>query len=108
MGVTISRAAERKSRPSRGPGPRGIVPGLRGGPGNRDREAGLLALSGVVVAFALVLTWLAVSRPLGDVPARLARGELLDLHTVTRPGDLLPLLAFLETPQERSFVADRI
>ncbi|HZF11017.1 MAG TPA: FtsW/RodA/SpoVE family cell cycle protein [Thermoanaerobaculia bacterium] len=105
MGVTISRAAERKSRPSPAAGSRGV---RLGGAGNRNREAGLLALSGVVVAFALVLTWLAVSRPLADVPARLGRGELLNLNTVSRSGDLLPLLAFLDTPQERSFVADRI
>src|SRR5215470_11230254 len=103
MGVTISRASERKSRPSPRPvfrGSRDLLPGL----GNRrTREAGLLALSGSVVAFALVLTWLAV-RPPADVPARLAKGELLNLNTVSRPGDLLPLLSFLDTQEERTFV----
>jgi cell division protein FtsW (lipid II flippase) len=107
MGVTISRAAERKIGSS--PGSRSLRGGLRlPGEGRREREAGLLALAGVVVAFALILTWFAISRPLADVPARLTRGELLNLNTVSRSGDLLPLLAFLDTPQERSFAADRI
>ncbi|MBV8199992.1 MAG: hypothetical protein JOZ15_05140, partial [Acidobacteria bacterium] len=56
MGVTISRAAERQSRPTSWHG----VPGLADDPGGhrRGREAALLALAGGVVAFAIVLTWL--------------------------------------------------
>jgi cell division protein FtsW (lipid II flippase) len=109
MGVTISRASERKA-PRPAPGSRGRIPGLdRGGPGgSRGREAALLALSGAVVLFAIVLTWLAVSRPLSDVEGRLDRGEVVNLNAVSRSGDLLPLLSFLGASQERSFVADRI
>jgi cell division protein FtsW (lipid II flippase) len=103
MGVTISRAAERKSRPS--PGPR--VAGLPG-EGRRGREAGLLALSGGVVVFAMLLAWLAVSAPLADLESRLARREVVNLNTVSGSSELLPLLSFLTTPQERSFVAERI
>jgi len=103
MGVTISRAAERRSRPA----PADLIAGLPG-EGRREREAGLLALSGGVVALAMVLTWLTVSRPLADVEARLARGEVLNLNTVASSGDLLPFLAFLPSAQERAFVADRI
>jgi len=109
MGVTISRAAERKPQPPPR-GSRGRIPGFdidrRGG--GRDREAALLALSGAVVLCCILYTWLAVSRPLADTEGRLERGEVVNLNAVSRSGDLLPLLAFLDTPQERSFVADHI
>ncbi|HLX09515.1 MAG TPA: FtsW/RodA/SpoVE family cell cycle protein [Thermoanaerobaculia bacterium] len=106
MGITISRAAERRSHATPGSGQAGLL----GEPwrGHRGREALLLALSGSVVALAMVLTWLTVSRPLGDVEARLARGEVVNLNAVASPGDLLPLLAFLPSAEERGFVADRI
>jgi cell division protein FtsW (lipid II flippase) len=106
MGVTISRAAERKSRPplaAPGPGVAGLP-----GEGRRGREAGLLALAGIAAGFAMVLTWLAVSRPLPELGARLEHGELVNLNAVSGAGDLLPLLSFLPAAQERSFVADRI
>jgi cell division protein FtsW (lipid II flippase) len=103
MGVTISRAAERRSRPV--PGARlAVLPGEH----RRGREAALLALSGSVVAFAMVLTWLTVSRPLADLEARLSRGEVVNLNAASSAGDLLPLLSFLPSAQERGFVADRI
>ncbi|HEY6322926.1 MAG TPA: hypothetical protein VJA16_15350, partial [Thermoanaerobaculia bacterium] len=78
MGVTISRAAERHSQP----GPWHRAAGLAGDPAahRRGREAALLAVSGVVVVFAAVLTWLAVSRPLADLDARIARGEIVNLN----------------------------
>jgi cell division protein FtsW (lipid II flippase) len=110
MGVTISRAAERKPQPP-ARGSRGRIPGFdidRHGGGGRGREAALLALSGAVVLFAILLTWLAVSKSLADTQGRLERGEVVNLNSVSRSGDLLPLLAFLDTPQERSFVADHI
>jgi cell division protein FtsW (lipid II flippase) len=103
MGVTISRAAERTRRPTPGAGIAGLP-----GESRRGREALLLALSGGVVAFAMVLTWLTVSRPLADVEARLARGEVINLNAVSSSGDLLPPLYFLPSAQERAFVADRI
>src|SRR5258708_36783912 len=106
MGVTISRAAERQSRPD--PWHRGA--GLAGDPGahRRGREATLLAVAGGVVVFASVLTWLTVSRPLADLDARLARGEIVNLNAVSSSSELTPLLAFLPSAQERVFVADRI
>jgi cell division protein FtsW (lipid II flippase) len=110
MGVTISRAAERKGRtasPFRLAGLPG--PFAPGDPGElRRREALLLALCGIVVAFAMVLTWLAVSRPLPDVEARLARGEIVNLSAVPSAAELVPLLSFLGSSQERSFVAERV
>src|SRR5260370_895657 len=106
MGVTISRAAERQSRPD----PWHRAAGLAGDPGahRRGHEAALLAVSGGVVVFAIVLTWLTVSRPLADLDARLARGEIVNLNAVSSSGELTPLLAFLPSAQERVFVADRI
>jgi cell division protein FtsW (lipid II flippase) len=106
MGVTISRAAERQSRPD----PWHRAARLAGDPAahRRGREAALLAVSGVAVVFAIVLTWLTVSRPLADLDARIARGEIVNLNTVSSSGELTPLLAFLPSAQERVFVADRI
>src|SRR5579864_711869 len=106
MGVTISRAAERHSRPD----PWHRATGLAGDPAahRRGREAALLAVSAVVVVFAAVLTWLTVSRPLADLDGRIARGEIVNLNTVASAGELMPLLAFLPSAQERVFVAERI
>ena len=106
MGVTISRAAERQSRATSWH----RVPGLADDPGGhrRGREATLLALAGGVVAFAIVLTWLTVSRPLADLEGRLARGEIVNLNTVASSDQLTPLLSFLPSAQERLFVAERI
>ena len=106
MGVTISRAAERQSRPD----PWHRATGLAGDPAahGRGREAALLAVSGAVVVFAALLTWLTVSRPLADLDARIARGEIVNLNTLSSSGQLTPLLAFLPSAQERVFVADRI
>src|SRR5262249_11817508 len=61
-----------------------------------------------VVVFAMALAWLAVSRPLPDLQARLDHGEIVNLNAVVKPGDILPLLFFLPNAQERSYVADRI
>src|ERR1700688_212635 len=106
MGVTISRAAERHSRPD----PWHHAAGLAGDPAAHrgGREAALLAVSGVVVVFAVVLTWLTVSRPLADLDARIARGEVVNLNPASSAGELTPLLAFLPSTQERVYVADRI
>src|SRR5258708_25314313 len=103
MGVTISRAADRQRRPTAGPLSAGLP-----GEARRGREAALLALSALVVVPAMVLTWLAVSRPLPETEARLARGEIVNLNAAASAADLLPPLAFLPAPQERSFVAERI
>jgi len=106
MGVTISRAAERQSRSD----PWHAAAGLAGDPGahRRGREAALLAVSGGVVVFAIVLTWLTVSRPLPDLDARIARGEIVNLNHVASAGELTPLLSFLPSAAERVFVAERI
>jgi cell division protein FtsW (lipid II flippase) len=111
MGVTLSSAAERKKRAS--PGGGGLTPWRRGGgaaavPPARRREGALLALAAVPVLVAMLLSWAAVSRSLAGFDAHLAAGELVDLNRVASSGALLPLLGYLDSPQERSFVAERI
>ena len=110
MGVTLSRAADRKQRSFAGGLP--DLPGLPGSPGasRRGREAALLLLAAVVALLAMVLTWRAVSRPLGDLDGQLARHEVVNLSAGlgAGPGALLPLLAFVPDAQERAFVAERI
>ncbi|HTQ80809.1 MAG TPA: FtsW/RodA/SpoVE family cell cycle protein [Thermoanaerobaculia bacterium] len=107
MGVTLSRAAERKTespRTRRSGAPE--LPGIRRE--SRRREAALLGLSGIVVLLALLLTWGTVHRSLADGQEKLDHGELLNLNVASRAGDLLPLLSFLDTSEDRSFVAARI
>ncbi len=114
MGVTISRAAERRSQPPRWSGRRRLA-GLAGG-AERGREAALLTLAAVVVLLAMVLTWRTVAPPLAEFPAQLARGEVIDLNDERDAGgggaggvrSLAAQLSFLPGAQERAFVADRI
>ncbi len=108
MGVTISSAAQRRSRPTAGAARRNQPIGFPASGESRNREAALLALAAVVVLGAILLTWGTVSRPLADLQAKLSRGEVVNLNTLAHSGDVLPLLSFLSTPQERSFVADHI
>ncbi len=101
MGVTLSTAAERRRRQA----PAG-VPGL--GPAPRDRETLLLAGALVVLLLGLVLVYKAVTHPFAEAQAAIARGDIVDLQTLRQPEQLLPLLAFLDEPAERTFVARRI
>jgi cell division protein FtsW (lipid II flippase) len=112
MGVTLSRAADRRARPA--PGGRAAW-SLAGKP-RRGREAAHLALAALAVVCAMLLAWFAVARPLPDAAARLARGELHNLNPAAdAPGaagggaaGLAAVLGFVPNPQERSYIAERI
>ncbi|HEX3530714.1 MAG TPA: FtsW/RodA/SpoVE family cell cycle protein [Thermoanaerobaculia bacterium] len=102
MAVTRTSAAERRKRQGFG---LPSLPGMRPG---RGLEALLLAGGSLAVLFGLILVYLAVTRPLADVQSGLSTGEVLNLNEVRQPEPLLPLLAFLDEPAERSFVAQQI
>jgi cell division protein FtsI/penicillin-binding protein 2/cell division protein FtsW (lipid II flippase) len=109
MAVTRSTAAERRKRQPSGPGGPTGFPGLPGyQPAGRGRETLLLAGGALAVLFGLILVYLAVTKPLADVPQRLASGDIVDLNDIRQPEQLLPHLTFLDEPAERAFVADQI
>ena len=101
MAVTRSTAAERRQRQAIY-----SVPGLQ--PTPRNREAVLLGGGLAVVLLGLLLVYLAVSRPAGEVGKELASGAVLNLNDLRQPEDLLPFLSFISEPAERTFVARRI
>ena len=101
MGVTLSTAANRRRQQA----PAGI-PGL--GPAPRDRETLLVIGALVVFLLGLTLVYLAVAHPFEETQAAITKGEIVDLHALRQPEQLLPLLAFLDEPAERTFVARRI
>ena len=104
MAVTRSTAADRRRREATGHSP---IPGLRPA-ASRDRETLLLAGGIAVFLLGLLLAYLAMTRPFGDVGARLASGEIVAVDDLREPGQLAPLLAFLAEPAERTFVAREI
>lgn len=107
MPVTRSTAADRKKRglPSLTRSfPMAGLPGVS----SRRRESALLAASAVVVFLGVVLTWLAVTRPLQDVDQKIAAGEIVNLNDLTSADQLLPVLDVFEISAERSFVAGEI
>src|SRR5215213_4270546 len=104
MAVTRSTAADRRRREATGHAP---IPGLRPTVA-RDRETLLLAGGIVVFLLGLLLAYLAMTRPFGDIAARLASGEVVAVDDLREPGQLAPLLGFLAEPAERTFIARQI
>jgi cell division protein FtsW (lipid II flippase) len=102
MAVTRSTAADR--RRTTGPAP---IPGLHPAVA-RDRETLLLGGGIAVFLLGLVLVYLAMTRPLGDIAARLASGEIVAVQDLREPEQLAPLLGFLAEPAERTFVSRQI
>jgi len=105
MGVTLSTAAERRRRqaaPSHRPGVPSLSPGSA-----RGREAALLLGGLAVIVFGLVLVYQAVTH----VPAAASGakpGTVLNLNTLSRPEEILPLLDSFEDASERLFAARAI
>ncbi len=102
MAVTRTTAAERRQREAVGGS---TVPGGRPA---RNREAILLAGAFAAVLLGLLLSYLAMTKPLAGTVAGMAEGSVLDLNDLRQPEQLLPLLGFLSEPTERAFVARRI
>lgn len=103
MAVTRSTAADRRRQQTT---TLTSLPGLR--PASRDRETLLLAGGLLAVLLGLFLVYRAVTRPLEEVAAGLASGDVVHLGDLRQPEQLLPHLAFLDEPAERSFVARHI
>lgn len=77
-------------------------------PWERRREAWWLAGASLLVACGLVLVAAAKTQDFAELEARLARGELLNLNTVTQPEQLMPVLQAVPDAGERKAVADGI
>jgi cell division protein FtsW (lipid II flippase) len=102
MAVTRSTATERRRRETLSP-----IPSLRPTVA-RDRETLLLGGGIAVFLLGLVLVYLAMTRPFGEIAPRLQRGEIVAVEDLREPEQLAPLLGFLAEPAERAFVARQI
>jgi len=77
-------------------------------PVERRQELPWLIGASVVVCAGLCLVLYAKTSNFSDSAARLEHGELLDLNSVTRPDELLPVLQIFPDPAERELVAKRL
>ncbi len=77
-------------------------------PRERRRELPWLLASTLMVAGALFMVCVAKSQNFADLHARLVRGELLNLNTVTHAEELVPFLQIYSDPDERRLTAERI
>ncbi len=102
MAVTRSTAADRRRTPGLSP-----IPSLHPAAA-RDRETLLLGGGIAVFLLGLLLVYLAMTRPFGEIAPRLARGEIVAVGDLREPEQLAPLLDFLAEPAERAFVARQI
>jgi cell division protein FtsW (lipid II flippase) len=103
MAVTRSTAADRR-RGATGPSP---IPGLQPAVA-RDRETLLLGGGIAVFLLGLVLVYLAMTRPFGEIAPKLQTGEIVAVEDLREPEQLTPLLDFLAEPAERTFIARQI
>jgi cell division protein FtsW (lipid II flippase) len=111
MAVTRSTAADRRQQEtSTLRGPAFAVQGIPGAatPGARNTEALLLAAAALVVLLGLALAYLAMAKPLEDVPPKLASGEVVNLNDLRSADQLLAALDAVEGSAERSFTAEAI
>src|SRR5262245_43411709 len=77
-------------------------------PRERRREMFWMLGASLVVAAGLALVVLAKTEDFAGQRARLDRGELLDLNTVTGPEQLFPFLQVYSDQAERATVAENI
>jgi cell division protein FtsW (lipid II flippase) len=72
------------------------------------REFAWLAGASLLVSIGLALVYSAKTHNFAELSARLGRGELLDLNTVTKPDQLLPFLKIFPNDSEREAAANKI
>ncbi len=72
------------------------------------REFTWLAMSSVLVAAGLLMVFSAKTQSFSELSAALARGELLDLNSVSQPEQLLPFLQVFPDEAERERVANQM
>jgi cell division protein FtsI/penicillin-binding protein 2/cell division protein FtsW (lipid II flippase) len=85
-----------------------IGPWEKVAPVERRQELPWLIGASVMVCVGLGLVLFAKTLNFSDLSARLANGELLNLNTVSKPEQLLPVLEIFPDPAERELVAERI
>jgi cell division protein FtsW (lipid II flippase)/cell division protein FtsI/penicillin-binding protein 2 len=78
-------------------------------PRARERRREFFRLTGasLLVACGLILVSSAKTQDFADTQARLARGELLNLNTISAPNQLLPALQIIGNPAQRQIDAER-
>lgn len=77
-------------------------------PPERRREFLWLAAASLLIICGLALVGIAKTQEFPGAAARLDRGELLNLNTVTGAAELLPFLQVFSDPAERGLAADRL
>lgn len=108
MAVTRSTAADRRRQTLPDLTRSFSVQGMPGFP-SRRREGVLLLAGALVVLLGLVLVYLGVTRPLGDVEPKIAAGGIVNLNALRGSDQLIPVLDdVFEGSAERAFAAERI
>ncbi|HEY7306469.1 MAG TPA: FtsW/RodA/SpoVE family cell cycle protein [Bryobacteraceae bacterium] len=74
----------------------------------RHRELYWLLAASLLVACGLCLVLLAKTEDFAAAKARLASGELLNLNTISSPGQLEPVLEIINGSAEREIAAERV
>ncbi len=76
--------------------------------GGRGLELVWLLAASLIVAFGLVLAFLAKSAAFPDLQSKLDGGQIVNVNGVTRPVELMPFLGDIPSGSERLFIANQI
>ncbi len=85
-----------------------IGPWEKRAPTERKHELPWLVGASVMVCTGLILVLLAKTSNFAEMSARLERGELLNLNTVSTPEELAPFLQLFPDSAERELVAEKM
>jgi cell division protein FtsW (lipid II flippase)/cell division protein FtsI/penicillin-binding protein 2 len=99
--VTVTRSWEQEVAAKLGAGEIPV-------PAERRRELWWLLAASLMIASSLSIVFLAKTQNFGELGARLDRGELLNLNTVTEEDQLLAFLQVFPDQNERRLVADQL
>ena len=71
------------------------------------REFRWLAAASLLVATGLAMVYSAKTHDFPDLATRLKQGDLVNLNSVSKPADLLPLLQIFQDPEQREAAAQK-